>query len=98
MSDPLGKNDRDWRVDACLCHWFKNQMYQKMRKNKHKAHWDTVSQQWLFNRLLQEVDELEYNILTQDATSAEIIQECADVANFAAMIANNAYRRRKTDN
>ena len=60
----------------------------KLRQNCHKAHWNTVSNAYLFERLKEEVAELE-SALSGD--SEDVMLECADVANFAAMIADNSH-------
>lgn len=87
MSDPLGKSDRTYETDHKLVNDMANHMFEKMRKTKHKAHWATVGQVWLLSRLKEEVQELEEALLTQ---SDNVIEEAADVANIAAMIADNA--------
>ena len=87
MSDPLGKEPRAYETDHKLVNDFASDMFEKLRKNAHKAHWNTVDQSWLLGRLKVEVEELSNAI---NHTPSEIIQECADVANFAAMIADNA--------
>jgi NTP pyrophosphatase (non-canonical NTP hydrolase) len=88
MSDPTGKHPRHWVDDHEALQKFGNDMYLKLRENQHKAHWNTVTQQWLLNRCMEELKEL------QDAVNAddpgEIVREAADVANFALMIADNA--------
>ena len=86
MSDPEGKEPREYDTDHKLVNDMANHMFKKMRLNKHKAHWSTVSQEWLFNRLIGEVDELMKAVTFGDG---DVISECADVANFAAMIADN---------
>ena len=73
-------------------------MLRKLRKNSHKAHWNTVTHWYLFGRLNEEVSELSkalnkrYSIqptADRKELSQAIIDECADVANFAMMIADN---------
>ena len=90
MSDPVGTKARDYDTDHKLINDMANHMFEKMRKNKHKAHWSTVRVSWLLDRLKEEVAELDramYDLNITDRRS-EIISECADVANFAAMIAD----------
>lgn len=89
MSDPLGKSDRSYEIDHKLVNDMANHMFAKMRKTKQKSHWSTVGQVWLLNRLKEEVAELEDALLnSQD----NVIEEAADVANIAAMIADNEKR------
>ena len=63
-----------------LCSRMRNEMLTKMLANAHKGGWQDTSQATLFKRLLWEVGELMENPSWQEA---------ADVANFAAMIADN---------
>jgi NTP pyrophosphatase (non-canonical NTP hydrolase) len=85
MSDPLGKEPREYSVDRDAVAEFSRDMLDKMSKNRHKAHWNTVSNFWLLIRLKQEVEELHQALLSGD----NIVGESADVANFAMMIADN---------
>lgn len=87
MSDPKGEEPRHWVNDHDALQKFGNDMYLKLRENSHKAHWNTVSNDWLFARLMDEVHELNE---VMDEDPEKIIRECADVANFAMMIADNA--------
>lgn len=88
MSDPIGKTKRiegqDW--NAVLA--FAGYMQAKLRDNSHKAHWSTVSQQWLLNRCMDEIRELQEAL--KSGRAYDIVSEAADVANFAMMIADNA--------
>lgn len=86
MSDPLGKEPRSYEVDHTLVNDMANHMFEKIRKTKQKAHWSTVTQTWLLKRLKEEFAELEDALILG---SDNLIEECADVANFAAMIADN---------
>ena len=63
-------------------------MKRKLAVNVHKKHWSDVPRSYLFLRLLEEEAEL-YDALNRD-TPQEIIDECADVANFAMMLADCA--------
>jgi NTP pyrophosphatase (non-canonical NTP hydrolase) len=85
MTDPLGKEPRTYEADYAACITFMGDMHRKMQKNRDKAHWSTVSKFWLLNRLKQEVHEL-HDALLNDPDN--VISECADVANFAMMIAD----------
>jgi NTP pyrophosphatase (non-canonical NTP hydrolase) len=86
--DPLGRFARDRSVEARAVESFTENMLAKLQANSHKAHWSTVSNEWLFMRLLQEVTELYEAIHSGNG----VISESADVANFAMMIADNARR------
>lgn len=87
-NDPIGDAARAREHDDRIVYGLARVMFQKMRSNAHKAHWSTVSQQWLLDRLIGEVRELSEAIDHGDP--AAIASECADVGNFAAMIADNA--------
>jgi len=89
-NDPIGNEPRSYEVDHKLVNDMANHMFEKMRKNKNKAHWSTVPQGWLIKRLREELEELEYALFTYESTPEDIAKECADVANFAAMISDNA--------
>lgn len=87
MSDPHGKEPRLERVDGALAYDLSTRMMKKLRQNSHKAHWNTVTNYWLLARMMDEIRELQDAMATD---SPEMIaDECADVANFAAMIADN---------
>jgi NTP pyrophosphatase (non-canonical NTP hydrolase) len=59
-------------------------MEAKLRANDHKRHWRYVPLQYLSMRLTQERKELAGAIQTR----TDVGGECADVANFAMMIAD----------
>ncbi len=62
-------------------------MEERLRANEHKGGWQVEAPTWLLGRCREEVDELE------SATYADadnILQEAADVGNFAMMVADVA--------
>ncbi len=63
-----------------------SEMRKKLKANREREHWKQSSGRYLFARLREEVDEL------IDAVNhgEDAWAEAADVANFAAMIADNA--------
>lgn len=67
---------------------FAVEMEAKLLKNDHKGGWEDHALIDLFDLLLEEKNELEEALYASDCR--HIIEECADVANFAMMIANNA--------
>ena len=87
MSDPTGTTKRHWTNDHEAVELFSNNMYIKLRENAHKAHWNTVTTEWLLNRCMEEFEELKEALANEDP--GEIAREAADVANFAMMIADN---------
>ena len=66
--------------------WFTQEMEKKIRSNEHKDAWDCLPLDWLFKRLLEEVEELRVEIVARK--SAHTISEAADVAIYAMMIAD----------
>ena len=72
--------------------WFAEIMEQKLKKYdavRGSDGWLNDTQLSLFDRLEEEVKELKKELLKWDSESSlKTIQECADVANFAMMIAD----------
>ena len=82
--------------------WFSEIMETKLKKNDNKGGWDNCEIDWLISRLKEEVKEIEdaWLIKKNDfgrsagegfllcPSSEDIQNECADVANFAMMIAD----------
>jgi hypothetical protein len=82
---------RPMELDAQAVRVFSVGMLKKLLINGHKAHWETVDCDYLFDRLLEEVQELKD---ARSGTAKQIIDECYDVANFAMMIADNVSKGR----
>lgn len=75
---------------------FAEAMEGKLAKNRHKGDregWLKNDPWELFNRLRVEVKELDL-ALTHCQSPDEVLKECADIANFAMMVADS-YRHRK---
>jgi hypothetical protein len=74
----------DWRDEAELVGKLSATQLGQLERNRHKVHWraEDVTLDYLIRRLHEEVGEL-----VENPTSWE---EAADVANFAAMIADRA--------
>lgn len=70
-------------------------MEHKLRLNNHKPNWRTCSVDYLRERLDQELAELDEALEAGDPHL--IYDECADVANFAMMIADTAMSGRKQE-
>ena len=68
------------------------EMFKKLEANDDKGGWEYSSFKYLFNRLHEELEELEAVVLRDKSKNAW--GEAADVANFAMMIAENAERRK----
>ncbi len=72
---------------------FAEVMVRKLIDNSYKANrWEDCSFRYLLDRIQEEIDEVEEALLEQYDPS-EVVEECADVANFAMMIADNVMRR-----
>ena len=71
--------------------WFAEQMELKLRQNDHKTDWRQEKTSRLYCLMQDEEFELRNELLKELASSDEtrIIKECADIANFAMMIADN---------
>ena len=70
---------------------FTGLMLTKLRENDHKTHWRDEDIDDLFKLLKGEVEELEVEMNKGEKYSpVKISRECADIANFALMIADLA--------
>ena len=91
---------------------FSEDMERKLKENEHKEYWSKSNYAYLIRRLRQEVDELEEELssfvigqaMPTDLSGScsiekygEVVDECADVANFAMMIADNLKNKRDND-
>jgi NTP pyrophosphatase (non-canonical NTP hydrolase) len=84
--------------------WFAGEMEEKLRKNDHRGPdgWKGCRFDYLTGRLMQEMMEVFRELWRANAdtriakidseVARKITDECADVANFAMMIADNAMR------
>lgn len=71
---------------------FAELMELKLRGNDYKGGWEGCSTQYLWDRLNDEMDELDEALGEFDCSknkTKKIAMESADVANFAMMIADN---------
>jgi NTP pyrophosphatase (non-canonical NTP hydrolase) len=62
-------------------------MRQKLAENRRKPHWRQADLGYLTRRIYDEARELS-RAIKRGATPAEVRREAADVANFAAMVAD----------
>lgn len=62
-------------------------------KNMRKGGWHHLSDLYLLRRARQELAELEEALADPEGNAERIGKECADVANFVMMIADNSNRR-----
>lgn len=75
--------------------WFVQEMEKKLHANSHKRGWQKNSLRSLCDRVGDEHNELigqlfEWEVSGNQSCLENIIKECADIANFAMMIADNA--------
>lgn len=75
--------------------WFAELMELQLQRNDHKGGWKECSVEWLLKRLLEEAGEV-YEAYATDgpAGQGKTEEECADVANFALMIAEIVHQER----
>ena len=66
--------------------WFGRQMEVKLRENDHKEGWLGCAEEFLLDKLDEELDELKRAV--KDCAAALITEECADLANIAMMLAD----------
>ncbi len=71
--------------------WFAEQMEVKLRANDHKGGWRDESLFYFVNRIADEWRELNHTVdlaTMHEVSPQDIIAECADIANFAMMLAD----------
>lgn len=72
--------------------WFAEQMELALQRNDRKGGWSNCSDDFLWQRLGSEREELRYAMFPDDPSAVDkeqVVAEAADVANFAMMIADN---------
>lgn len=74
---------------------FAIEMERKLAKNDHKTEWNKLPLAAFVRRLQNEVEELKMAI--EYETPDAVTKECADVANFALIIADRATRDCRKD-
>lgn len=82
----FGRNPRTAMTDGEVLVDFCAGMLHELNANDHKTHWRNYTPAWLYNRLRQEVGELDRALV--DGDPERVRSEAADVANFAMMIAD----------
>lgn len=89
---PKAKSKEEIRLDLQrkVTGWFSSEMRKKLKDNLHKQHWSVLPIPACMNRLRDEVKELE-EAINSDLPKAEVVKECADIANFAMFIADNYF-------
>lgn len=88
---PETPRKRDAADDWQALQGFAHIMWEKLRANAHKKRWDELPDTLLYERLLDEVDELSDAL--ERGCNGDMMKEAADVANFAMMLADNAHYR-----
>ena len=77
-------------IRGVVC-WFAALMDTKLQENDYKGGWDQDKIEQLLYKLECEVIELKNTFECLDSPTA-VVSECADVANFAMMIADKMVR------
>jgi hypothetical protein len=90
--DPRGLDPRSVSYDRAAVEPLVRDMYAKLRKNADKGGWDTLEAPFLLRRAIEEVAIELRGALTVDGSPDDIRNECADGANFLAMIHSQADR------
>ena len=75
--------------------WFAKQMKDELNEHLDRPGWKKEPMNYLWNRLVEECLELDTELKNRPSKKI-IIKECADVANFAMMIAD-VYEKGKFD-
>jgi hypothetical protein len=76
-------------LDDCVIAFAKRMQY-KLDKNKYKGGWQQCTDDCLFERIEEEMEELTEALWPDGIRKTEeILNECADIANFAMMIFDN---------
>jgi len=71
-----------------LVPWFADAMAERLDANSHKHGWRDMTPRRLLRRLRQELGELARALARDPVDATTVTREAADVANFAAMIAD----------
>ena len=75
--------------------WFVKEMQGKLRLNRYKTDARHLSRRAIKGLLNHEVDELSVALRDESVYPGMIIEECADVANYAMMLADKVYYQKK---
>lgn len=91
-TDPSGEPTKEDRPTAqrdrvALVFGLQDAMLAKLHRDAHKGPWKHSDPMVLFTRLLDEAQELQAAVLKGEHPRA-VLAEAADVANFAAMVAD----------
>lgn len=70
--------------------WCASRMEAKLKANDHKGGWHNEYAEYFLSRMTDEFEELVAALETGNTEKS--ISECADVANFAMMLADNIWR------
>ena len=78
--------------------WFVKEMQGKLRLNLYKTDARHLSRRAIKGLLNHEVDELSVALREEWFHADMIIKECADIANYAMMLADKVYYQKKKGN
>lgn len=79
---------RDAEEERRLVDQLRVYQLQKLEARRAHGHWGDDSVSALFAKLRKELEELHFELFYRPGTPEQIARECADVANYAAMIAD----------
>ncbi len=66
---------------------FAEEMEKQLKANEHKGHWDDCKEDFLYDELDKNFQILDFALANNDMP--EILRRCANIANFAMMLADN---------
>lgn len=72
--------------------WFSKEMEAKLKKYDSKGGWEDLTTVHLLGRIKDELKELEEEFENDFIDITAAVRECADIANFCMMIADNLKR------
>ncbi len=73
---------------------FSERMFKRLLDNAHKSHWSLDSRMFLLQELDKRLQQLKEIYPNESTPVKDFTNKCADIANFAMMLADNYERRR----
>ncbi len=68
---------------------FAEDMERRLRANEHKNGWKDCDDDFLYNELARNVNLLDFSLAEGITAKHETLRRCANIGNFAMMIADN---------
>lgn len=91
IAEALTAPDAEHGEPRSVVQWFAQEMERKLQENDYKGGWQGESPFRFANRIHDEWGELAdalFRFHTKPSNADAVIAECADIANFALMIAD----------